>query len=205
VRLVPVIAKPSLYGKNALLIQLLILVIAVFVSAVVILIELYRRKDTGLPESLQEQINDLLHKRNKAQRFLWWRKKTEQREFAVIENLKKQTNDFLEAAETDYKGKIDTLVSNNDVLAQKHAEYKEEYDKSKNGREEFLGHLPAGYTRDHFESETPDPESVLKAYPPTDMKNFKVEEFTIKHEEFEFVYEPPKEEHVKETEPKAKV
>ena len=171
-RLLPVLVDPTLYGAKAILWQFVILLIALMINAVILLIELWRRKDVGLPDALQKQVNTELRNIDTAKAIIGDGVQEEKfkSDIAVITD---KTNGLLSDLAGSYANEFDVIVAKKNNLNALLSDYEEEYRRDASIITAFYDGLPAtGFSKEQYEAQIPSPEFVRSNYAPSNEDDF---------------------------------
>lgn len=162
IRLIPVLIDPTLYGENSIWIQVIILVVALIVNSVIFLLELWRRRNGGLPNEIQKPINKQIHRVKNAEKILQHidKKKTAE---TNQKQLLKTTEELLMTEKSSYQKKVDDAIRSNASFELNFQKYEADYIANKATIDAFMNGLhEIGFSKEEYQSEIPDPETLQK-------------------------------------------
>ena len=163
-RLLPVIVDPSLYGQKAIIWQIVILIIALVINSVILLLELWRRKDSGLPNSIQKLVNkELIDKKNALK--VLGDGNQEVTLTKQAESLNKNTEDALIQVKHSYKESFANIIAQKNGFSSLIETYRQTYTENIAIIESFYAGLPTiGFDVEPYSAQIPTPELVASTY-----------------------------------------
>lgn len=187
-RLLPVMAEPDLYGGNAIYWQIGILVVALAVNSVILLLEIWRRRDSGLPNSIQKMVNKALQDKKVAQKILG--DGSEEKQICLkIGTLKTNTQEALTKVKVNYKESFGKIIAQKDAFDSLMETYRKTYTDNEVSIKTFYDGLqPIGFEVEQYSSQIPRPEIVSSTYSfPSPSPDYSQDE--IEEAEFTFTLE----------------
>ncbi|MCF7834443.1 hypothetical protein K9M48_00110 [Candidatus Gracilibacteria bacterium] len=167
IRLIPIIATPELYGEGAIWSQLLLLIVALIVNFIIFALEYRRRDQTGLPNQIQSEINNVVSRRDAIL-------KSEDAD-EEMENLEKEISEILSKTQKELDEAKDDYQSDFALITAKAGNYAVALEKYKKAYNECSGDITTFYNelnrlnqisvKSKFEKDIPNPVMVEAMYP----------------------------------------